>query len=92
MVRGLLRANAVSYAIKGQDASGLAFGDIKMTRPPEIDKDVERMIDKGVPVYLVKEDAEDRGLSNGNLIAGIKKISRSGLPTLFNQHDQIWHW
>ena len=92
MVRGLLRANAVSYAIKGQDASGLAFGDIKMTRPPEIDKDVERMIDKGVPVYLVQEDAEDRGLSNGNLIAGIKKISRSGLPALFNQHDQIWHW
>ena len=88
----LLRANAVNYAIKGQDASGLAFGDIKMTRPPEIDKDVERMIDKGVPVYLVQEDAEDRGLSNGNLIAGIKKISRSDLPALFDQHDQIWHW
>lgn len=88
----LLRANAVNYAIKGQDASGLAFGDIKMTRPPEIDKDVERMIDKGVPVYLVQEDAEDRGLSNGNLIAGIKKISRSDLPALFDQHDQVWHW
>jgi sulfur relay (sulfurtransferase) DsrF/TusC family protein len=88
----LLRANAVNYAIKGQDASGLAFGDIKMTRPPEIDKDVEKMIDKGVPVYLVQEDAEDRGLSNGSLIAGIKKISRSDLPALFDQHDQVWHW
>ncbi len=88
----LLRANAVNYAIKGQDASGLAFGDIKMKHPPEIDKDVERMIDKGIPVYLVQEDAEDRGLSNGNLIAGIKKISRSGLPALFDQHDQVWHW
>ncbi len=88
----LLRANAVNYAIKGQDASGLAFGDIKMTRPPEIDKDVERMIGKGVPVYLVQEDAEERGLSNGDLIAGIKKVSRGDLPALFDQHDQVWHW
>ncbi len=88
----LLRANAVNYAIKGQDASGLTIGDIKMAHPPEIDKDVEKMINKGVPVYLVQEDAEDRGLSNGNLIAGIKKIPRGDLPALFDQHDQVWHW
>jgi sulfur relay (sulfurtransferase) DsrF/TusC family protein len=88
----LLRANAVNYAVKGQDASGLSFGESKMTHPPEIDKDVEKMIEKGVPLYVVEEDAKDRGLSDGDLIDGIKKISRRELPELIDQHDQVWHW
>ena len=88
----LLRANAVNYAVKGQDASGLSFGEIKMTHPPEIDKDVEKIVQKGVPVYLVEEDAKDRGLSDGDLIAGIKKVKRQGLPELIDQYDQVWHW
>ncbi len=88
----LLRANAVNYAVKGQDASGLAFGESKMTHPPEIDKDVEKMIQKGVPLYVVEEDTKDRGLSDEELISGIKKVSRTQLPELIDQHDQVWHW
>jgi sulfur relay (sulfurtransferase) DsrF/TusC family protein len=88
----LLRANAVNYGAKGQDASGLSFGDAKMTHPPEIDKDVEKIIEKGVPVYLVEEDAKERGLSDGDLVSGIKKVRRGDLPQLVDQHDQIWHW
>jgi sulfur transfer complex TusBCD TusB component (DsrH family) len=88
----LLRANAVNYAAKGQDASGLAFGDIRMKHPPEIDKDVEKMIGNGVPVYLVKEDLEERGLPDGDLISGIKKVSRKDLPGLVDEHEQVWHW
>lgn len=88
----LLRANAVNYAAKGQDASGLTFGDAKMAHPPEIDKDVEKMIGKGVIVYLVQEDAQERGLSDGDFISGIKRVSRRDLPSLIDQHDQVWHW
>ena len=88
----LLRANAVNYAVRGQDASGLSFGEVKMTHPPEIDKDVEKMIDKGVPMYLVKEDADERGLSDRELVSGIKKVTRQDLPGLIDQHDQVWHW
>ena len=88
----LLRANAVNYAVKGQDASGLRFGEIKMAHPPEIDKDVEKMIEKGVSVYFVEEDAKERGLSDGYLVAGIKKVKRQDLPGLLDQHDQVWHW
>ena len=88
----LLRANAVNYAVRGQDTSGLAFGEMKMAHPPEIDKDVEKMIDKGVPMYLVKEDADERGLSDRELVSGIKKVSRQDLPGLIDQHDQVWHW
>ena len=88
----LLRANAVNYALKGQDASGLAFGEIKMAHPPEIDKDLDKMIKKGVPVYLVTEAAKERGLSSQDLLAGIEKVSRKDLPQLIDQYDQVWHW
>ena len=88
----LLRANAVNYAVRGQDASGLAFGEAKMTHPPEIDKDVEKMIQKGVPVYLVEQDVNERGLSDADFVAGIKKVKREALPELIDQHDQVWHW
>jgi sulfur relay (sulfurtransferase) complex TusBCD TusD component (DsrE family) len=88
----LLRANAVNYGVTGQDASGLAFGEAKMTNPPDIQKDVETMIEKGVPVYLVEEDAKDRGLSDEDLIGGLKKVKRQELPELIDQHDRVWHW
>jgi len=88
----LLRANAVNYAVRGQDASGLSFGDVKVAHPPEIDKDIEKMIGKGVAVYLVREDAAERGVWDAELISGIKKVARRELPELFDQHDQVWHW
>jgi predicted peroxiredoxin len=88
----LLRANAVNYACKGQDASGLAFGDAKMTHPPEIDKDVEKMIEKGVSIYVVEEDARERGLSDEDLLSGLRRIKRQGIPQLIDEHDQVWHW
>lgn len=88
----LLRANAVNYGVKGQDASGLSFGDAKMMHPPEIDKDMAKLVEKGVPVYLVHEDAKERGLSDGDLVPGMKKVTRRDLPELVDRHDQIWHW
>ena len=33
----LLRGNAVNYAVRGQDASGLAFGERRQTEPPRLD-------------------------------------------------------
>ncbi len=88
----LLRANAVNYASKGQDASGLAFGEAKLGHPPEIDKDIEKMIQKGVPVYVVQEDVKDRGLEDKELIGGIQKVSKQNLPELLDQYDHVWHW
>lgn len=88
----LLKANAVNYALKDQDASGLEFGELKMAHAPEIDKDLAKMIGKGIPVYVVEEDAKERGLSDEELIDGVKKISRNTMPELLDQHDQVWHW
>jgi sulfur transfer complex TusBCD TusB component (DsrH family) len=88
----LLRGNAVNYAAKGQDASGLSFGGRGQPQPPRIDDEVAKLIGKGVEVYVVEDDVSARGLERTDLIDGLKTVSRSGLPKLFGGYDQIWHW
>jgi sulfur relay (sulfurtransferase) DsrF/TusC family protein len=88
----LLRANAVNYAIQGQDASGLRFGEVSQVHPPEIDKDVAALIQKGTPVYVVAEDALERGLVESEFVRGVQHVSRRTLPQLLDQFDQVWHW
>ncbi len=88
----LLRGNAVNYAVQGQDASGLAFGDWRQTQPPRLAEDISGLIGKGVEVYVVEEDLAQRGLLNGDLIAGLKPVSRDGRPGLLASYDQVWHW
>ena len=88
----LLRANAVNYAAKGQDASGLRFGELSQAHPPKIDKDVTALIEKGVPVYVVNEDTVERGVVEEELVSGVQHVSRSTLPQLLDQFDHIWHW
>jgi hypothetical protein len=88
----LLRGNAVNYAVKGQEASGLSFGGRAHAHPPTIDQDVGKLIGKGVPVFVVAEDATDRGIERGELIDGIELTPRAQLGKLFGGFDQIWHW
>ena len=88
----LLRGNAVNYATKGQDASGLTFGDMTQQHGPRIDRDIEAMIAKGIQVFLVQEDARDRGLLDAEFVQGVEKVSKTELPRMLNRYDQIWHW
>ena len=88
----LLRGNAVNYAVLGQDASGLSFGDVKLDIPPTLDKDVENLVSAGVATYVVQEDLEDRGISQNEIAKGLNVISRTKLADLFDSHDSIWHW
>ena len=88
----LLRGNAVNYAVNGQDASGLSFGDWQQTQPPNMVRDVGSLVEKGVEVYIAEEDLAERGLAGADLVAGVKRVSRGGIPSLFEAHGQIWHW
>ena len=88
----LLRGNAVNYAVKGQDASGLAFGDRRQKHSAHLADDVTGLIGKGVDVFIVSEDIADRGLADGDLVDGLKMISRGEIPGLLGAYDQIWHW
>jgi len=88
----LLRGNAVNYAVRGQNAAGLAFGAWRQTQPPRIADDIASLAGKGVTVYVVAEDLAERGLEASDLVPGLERVARDGLPGLFAAHDQVWHW
>ena len=88
----LLRSNAVNYAVKGQDASGITIGGVPLSNPPKLDQDVESLIGAGVDTYVVQEDVQDRGINQAELVDGVKMVSRTELADLFDDHDSIWHW
>lgn len=88
----LLRGNAVNYGVTGQDASGLKFGNVSLDVPPTLDTDIGNLVAAQVPTYVVREDLEDRGISQAGLATGLKVVGRSELADLFDSHDSIWHW
>ena len=88
----LLRGNAVNYAVKGQDASGLSFGGRKQTQAAKIDREVAKLVEKGVEVALVADDAAERGLERTAFIDGVRTVSRGELPKLFAGYDRIFRW
>jgi hypothetical protein len=88
----LLRGNAVNYAVREQDAAGLAFGGWRQTQPPHIADDIATLPAKGVAVYVLVEDLAERGLEAGDLVPGLERVTRDRLPGLFAMHDQVWHW
>ena len=88
----LLRGNAVNYAVQGQDASGLAFGERRQTQPPRLDEDVAKLGAKGVRVFVVDDDLRERGVGRDELIPGVEPIARGELPGLLGRYDQVWQW
>ncbi len=88
----LLTGNAVNYAAKGQDASGLAIGGKRHPHPPDLAGDVAKLIEKGAKVFLVQDDAAERGLEPNEFVPGTTPIARAALPKLFADFDQVWRW
>jgi sulfur relay (sulfurtransferase) DsrF/TusC family protein len=88
----LLRGNAVNYAALGQDAAGLSFGGWRQMQPPRLSDDISSLVAKGVAVYVLDEDLVERGLRPGDILNGVQRIGRDGLPQLLGGYDQIWHW
>ena len=88
----LLQQSAVTYGVRGQDASGLRFGDLDVANPPELDRDVEALLARGVPVHYVREDAAVLGIDESGLVSGLEPVTRGELPDLLEAFDQVWHW
>ena len=88
----LLRGNAVNYAVKTQDASGLSFGGMSQTQPPQLASDLARLKDKGVKLFLVEEALRERGIEASELVDGVELVARAKLAALFSNYDQVWHW
>ncbi|KAF0192748.1 MAG: hypothetical protein FD165_518 [Gammaproteobacteria bacterium] len=88
----LLCGNAVNYAVKGQDASGLRFGEIVQKNPPKLDNDIARLIGKNINVMVYTEDTAARGITEAQTLPGVRRVSRAEAPTIFSRYDQVWHW
>ena len=88
----LLRGAAVNYAVSGQDASGLSFGGRAQTQPPQLERDLASLASKGATIYVLKEDAANRGIRADELSPALELISREAIPALFRGFDHIWHW
>ena len=88
----LLSGNAVNYAVSGQDASGLRIGDWEQSQPPRLARDIQQLLDKGIDVYLLADDAIERGLADDKLIAGTRRLKRAELPDFLNDFARVWSW
>ena len=88
----LLRGNAVNYTVKGQDASGLVFGERRQTQPPTLDADLTKLIAQGAHVLAVEEDLAERGIEDAEMIAGVTTVPRGELARLLDSYEKIWHW
>jgi intracellular sulfur oxidation DsrE/DsrF family protein len=87
----LIRGNAVNYVVK-QECPTVTIGSVSIKHPANPNNDIARLREKGVEVYVVQDDLEQRGISIERCITGPKIIRLSGVAEVFEQHDQIWHW
>jgi sulfur transfer complex TusBCD TusB component (DsrH family) len=88
----LLCGNAVNYLAADQDASGLCVGAWRQSQPPRVAGDLAGLLGKGVAVYCLAEDLEERGLRERVSLEGIRTVPRAQVAGLFDEFDQIWHW
>ncbi len=88
----LLEATAVNYLTRGQDASGLRFGDVGVAHSPAIHRDLEDLVAKGIEVSYLSEDLAALGIDPANIIEAAKPVARTDLPAVFARYDQVWRW
>lgn len=84
----LLRGNIVGHAARSQSVAPL-FGQ---SNPVDLAGDLEKLAAAGVPVFVVREDAADRGLAEADLIDAVEWIDRSRVAALCDDHEAVWHW
>ncbi|HTM20649.1 MAG TPA: DsrE family protein [Kofleriaceae bacterium] len=87
----LLRGDAVNYAVTGQDARGLRFGE-RAVKGPDLARDVQSAVAKKIPFYVVAEDLAERGIPHDQLIAGVETIARGAVARLIGDHERILSW
>lgn len=72
--------------------TGEGRGDVGIVNPPALDRDVRALIDSGVPVHYVADDAAAMGIDEPMLVGGLRSVARSELPALFERFDHVWRW
>jgi DsrE/DsrF-like family. len=87
----MLRANAVNYLVP-QECPPVKIGDTAINHPARPNDDIKRLQDKGVTVFAVRDDLEERGVDLSTHLAQVELIRRSDVALLMDDYDQVWHW
>lgn len=87
----LLRGNAVNYIVN-QECPALRIGGASINHPARPNEDIGKLREKGVEVFVIREDVEDRGIDPAICISNVRMIGRREIANVFDQHDQVWHW
>jgi hypothetical protein len=88
----LLRGNAVNYAVAAQEPAGLVIGTWAQAHPPRLAADVTGLLDKGVEVFVIREDVDERGIADSALIPGVSLLPSRQLGELVGRFARVWHW
>ena len=87
----LLRGNAVNYIVK-QECPPLTIGNVDINHPARPTEDIEKLQEKGVKVYAVREDVEERGIDTANCVGGVAMIAKSDSRGSDGTARPILHW
>ena len=87
----VLRSNAVNYLVP-QECPRVKIGTTGINHPARPNEDIRKLQDKGVPVFAIREDLEERGVNLSNCLAGVQLIRRHDIALLMDDYDQVWHW
>jgi sulfur relay (sulfurtransferase) DsrF/TusC family protein len=88
----LLFEDAVNYGVRGQEGTGIKIAGRPVQPGFLIETDVQSVQQAGIPVYAVREDLEERGLGQGDLVPGLKLLSRREYGRFVDQFDVVWNW
>lgn len=88
----LLWGNAVSYAVRAQDAGGLRFGERRQTQPPRLQHDLAALQQHGAEVFYTVADARERGIAPGELIDGVTAVETAGVAELMTRYERVLWW
>lgn len=87
----MLRANAVNYLVP-QECPRVKIGTTGIHHPARPNEDIKRLQDKGVTVFAVRDDLEERGVNVSKCLPGVELIRRNDIALLLDDYDQVWHW
>ena len=87
----MLRSNAVNYLVP-QECPPVKIGTIGINHPARPNEDIKRLQDKGVSLFAIRDDLEERGVNIANCLPGVNLIRRNDIALLLDDYDQVWHW
>ena len=87
----MLRSNAVNYLVP-QECPPVKIGTTGINHPARPNEDIRRLQDKGVTVFAVRDDLEERGVNLSSCLPNVQLIRRGDIALLLDDYDQVWHW